>query len=278
MSQASQGFVVFRIKPFEDLEPWTQIHNTAQIYFDENPPIITNTYLHTIFECGNPAILPATDEQCEGLSYSIEPDMTYYENFNWYVDGEYYANTPYFVYESDNEENVQVTLEMSNPICTGTNEMDLIIHDAPEALLTINGNVITAAADANLWAWYVNGEYVEGPNSQTFTATVSGTYQVVAANEWFCNTTSNIINFTDINEENRARIVLFPNPITDESVLYLGQGNYDISVYDASGRLMSFQPLIQNQFVLQRSKFESGIYTIRVEGNGVVENVRMSVE
>jgi uncharacterized repeat protein (TIGR01451 family) len=274
----SQGYVVFRIKPYETLEPWTQITNTAQIYFDENPPIITNTYLHTIFECGNPAILPATDAQCEGLSYVIEPQMMYYENFNWYVDGEYYDNTPYFVYESENEDNLQVTLEMSNPICTGTNDMELIIHDAPDGVLTIDGNILTGDDDANIWAWYVNGEYVEVPNSQTFTATVSGTYQVVAANEWFCNTTSNIINFTGINEANNTRLFLYPNPITDESVLYLGQGNYNISIYDASGRLISTNASVQNQFVVHRSGFESGMYTIRVEGNGDVENLRMSVE
>jgi uncharacterized repeat protein (TIGR01451 family) len=269
----SQGYVVFRIKPYASLEAWTQIHNTAQIYFDENPPIITNTYLHTIFECGNPAILPATDDQCAGLSYVIEPDMTYYENFNWYVDGEYYDNTPYFVYESAQEENLQVTLEMSNPICTGTNEMDLTIHDSPNGILTIDGNILTADADASTWYWYVNDVYVENVNTQTFTATVSGTYQVVAANEWFCNTTSNVVNFTSLDEfEGIAPLILYPNPIEEGSILFPGPGIHELYVYDGVGRLLHQKQVTTGDFAMTNLSLESGMYTFVVKG---IEGTRM---
>lgn len=39
----SQGFVNFRIKPKANLPNGTEVHNKAAIYFDNNPPIITNT-------------------------------------------------------------------------------------------------------------------------------------------------------------------------------------------------------------------------------------------
>jgi hypothetical protein len=39
----SQGFVQYRIKPLANLPIGTQIENTAQIYFDYNAPITTNT-------------------------------------------------------------------------------------------------------------------------------------------------------------------------------------------------------------------------------------------
>lgn len=41
--QASQGYVQFRIAPRADLMVASNIDNTAAIYFDSNPPIITNT-------------------------------------------------------------------------------------------------------------------------------------------------------------------------------------------------------------------------------------------
>jgi uncharacterized repeat protein (TIGR01451 family) len=44
---ASQGFVQFRINPFDSLALGTQVHNEAAIYFDYNPPIITNQTLST---------------------------------------------------------------------------------------------------------------------------------------------------------------------------------------------------------------------------------------
>ena len=39
----SQGFVSFTVKPYSDTENFVKIHNTASIYFDFNPPIVTNT-------------------------------------------------------------------------------------------------------------------------------------------------------------------------------------------------------------------------------------------
>ena len=49
----SQGFAKFSISPKEGLDPFTEILNTAGIYFDFNPPIITNTVRSTI-ECYDP--------------------------------------------------------------------------------------------------------------------------------------------------------------------------------------------------------------------------------
>ncbi len=41
--EASQGYVAYRIKTYEDLPEGTIVQNTAGIYFDFNPPVITNT-------------------------------------------------------------------------------------------------------------------------------------------------------------------------------------------------------------------------------------------
>lgn len=46
--EESQGFVQFSIVPRQDAPLGTQIFNSAGIYFDFNPPIITNTVHHTL--------------------------------------------------------------------------------------------------------------------------------------------------------------------------------------------------------------------------------------
>ena len=46
----SQGFIDFRIKQQPNLPLMTRIENSAAIYFDNNPPVITNTTWHTINE------------------------------------------------------------------------------------------------------------------------------------------------------------------------------------------------------------------------------------
>ena len=43
----SHGFIKFRILPLPDLEERTVVENTAGIFFDFNPPIITNTTINT---------------------------------------------------------------------------------------------------------------------------------------------------------------------------------------------------------------------------------------
>jgi uncharacterized repeat protein (TIGR01451 family) len=44
----SHGFVKYRIQPLSGLPDFTAIHNTANIYFDFNPAIVTNTTLNTL--------------------------------------------------------------------------------------------------------------------------------------------------------------------------------------------------------------------------------------
>jgi hypothetical protein len=46
--EGSNGFVSFNILPKDDLPAGTQIQNTANIYFDYNPAVVTNTTINTI--------------------------------------------------------------------------------------------------------------------------------------------------------------------------------------------------------------------------------------
>ena len=46
--EESQGFVIYTIQAFDDIPEQTEISNTAGIYFDLNPPVITNTTVNTM--------------------------------------------------------------------------------------------------------------------------------------------------------------------------------------------------------------------------------------
>jgi uncharacterized repeat protein (TIGR01451 family) len=46
----SHGYVHFKIKPITGIKPKTKIENKADIYFDYNAPITTNTVFNTIFD------------------------------------------------------------------------------------------------------------------------------------------------------------------------------------------------------------------------------------
>jgi len=49
-SAGSNGFVTFHVEQVPDLVPGTEITNDADIYFDFNDPITTNTTMHRIYE------------------------------------------------------------------------------------------------------------------------------------------------------------------------------------------------------------------------------------
>lgn len=49
--EASQGYVTYTINPIQVLDENTVIENTASIFFDANPPIVTNTTQNTMVTC-----------------------------------------------------------------------------------------------------------------------------------------------------------------------------------------------------------------------------------
>lgn len=75
--EGSQGYVVYTIKAFDNLPEETVIENTAGIYFDFNPPVITNTtenMMVSTFDADNDGFL--LWEDCDDTAASINPDAT----------------------------------------------------------------------------------------------------------------------------------------------------------------------------------------------------------
>ena len=68
----SHGFFSYKIKLKPDLPIGTTIENTAEIYFDGNPAVITNTTLNTIYELDDSGI--NVDNSSTGLSFVVYPN------------------------------------------------------------------------------------------------------------------------------------------------------------------------------------------------------------
>jgi uncharacterized repeat protein (TIGR01451 family) len=74
-SDGSNGFVTFHVDQVPNLAPGTEITNDADIYFDFNDPITTNTTMHRIYE-GFVNVLNIEDLTQEGKSLLIYPNPT----------------------------------------------------------------------------------------------------------------------------------------------------------------------------------------------------------
>jgi len=73
---ASQGYVVYKINPIPGLIPGDVIENTADIFFDFNPEVVTNT-VHNSVECPTPSITMNNGVMDCGIASNIQ----------WYGDG-----------------------------------------------------------------------------------------------------------------------------------------------------------------------------------------------
>lgn len=90
-AEQSQGFVSFSIRPVDDLIVNDEISNTGAIYFDSNPPIITNTIITTITEplsSTNNQLLDAALFYPNPTNGVVNLDQLYDEVYLWNITGE----------------------------------------------------------------------------------------------------------------------------------------------------------------------------------------------
>jgi uncharacterized repeat protein (TIGR01451 family) len=74
-SDGSNGFVTFHVDQVPNLSPGTEITNDADIYFDFNDPITTNTTIHRIYE-GFVSVLNVEELTQKGKSLLVYPNPT----------------------------------------------------------------------------------------------------------------------------------------------------------------------------------------------------------
>lgn len=100
----SQGYVRFRIALQDELPHSTAVTNSASIYFDLNPPIITNTTITTLVDCD--LWEPVVENPLPDLLQATEGD-----DYQWYLGEEAIpgATEQWFNVEALGEYSVEVT-------------------------------------------------------------------------------------------------------------------------------------------------------------------------
>jgi uncharacterized repeat protein (TIGR01451 family) len=91
----SNGFVTFHVEQNPNLAPGTVINNDADIYFDYNDPITTNTTVHRIYE-GFPNVLSLQDLVNSKESIVLYPNPTSSEIT---ITSDKFTNEPYTLYD-----------------------------------------------------------------------------------------------------------------------------------------------------------------------------------
>jgi hypothetical protein len=244
----SHGYVQYKIRAKDSLTVGSTIENTANIFFDFNAPVITNTTSNTIINCNIPkTILNATI--CGGEAYIL--------------NGQEYYNTGVY------QQNILTAFG-----CDSVVELRLTVNTINNTITQSAGTLQTTATATNYqWINCTTGAAIVGANTQTFNPTQSGSYSVVV-DFGTCKDTSACYYFSPvgINEINANNISIQPNPFNTELKVTLDK-NYEgvVEVYNTIGALITSEKLQSRNVTLNTSNWNAGVYILKIATNdGVV--------
>jgi uncharacterized repeat protein (TIGR01451 family) len=259
---ASQGYVLFYVNTRSDLAHGTVLNNTAQIYFDANPPIITNTTTHTIFDCETIQGPTGDFSLCDGAMFTALAEQDYVDSYNWSLDGDVLASTPEVtamlpvgLYD--------MQLQIDNALCTVTFDTTLVIHPEPIVEITIDNGELTVNA-GNQWQWYLDNEPLPSTGT-TLEPRESGTYTVIMTDEFGCIASDEIAyNPLHTDALNGSGMTIYPNPAETSATLVLPEGDWEVTITDGSGRLVAQFATGKLLTQLDTASWAPGVYTISI--------------
>jgi len=266
----SHGWVVYRIRSFDSLLPLEVINNSAAIYFDDNEPVITNTYSHTIFLCDlipEPNGVNATC-QTQPVMLNIFPELDYTETYTWTIDGDVVGNEMLYNFPASEPGVYDIVLNRTNPFCSEYDTLNVEVWPMQSNNLTNSNGVLIAPAGGVSWEWYLNGVAL-GYNFPEMVPMISGVYTVITTNEFGCSSLSNEVSMIveNIEEVTASRVQVYPNPAEDIVRVILPQGVRGMRVLNATGQMVYSDVNASLAQQIDVSQWAAGVY--RVEATGL---------
>jgi uncharacterized repeat protein (TIGR01451 family) len=174
----SHGLLAYAVRLNSDLPHLTEVHNYADIYFDNNDPVITNTAQHTIYDCEELVleILLKDSGNCSHPEYRFEAGVEWADQYAWFLDNAGEGNSDLFLLSDSGHHTVKLVI--LNELCglrSDSMNVDLIDHE-PSYIYSSD-----TAICANQWAQLVSN-YSEG-NSWFFSGLPIGYSQEINVNE-----------------------------------------------------------------------------------------------
>lgn len=273
--EASQGYVLFYVNTRADLSHGTVLHNTAEIYFDLNPPIITNTTLHTIYDCSTIQGPVGEMVLCSGSSLALSASQPYIDSYTWSINGsELSVDDQLTSWLTDG--NHILVLQLTNALCNVNFEAEVVVHPATELEVISEDGLLIAGAGIQ-WQWYFEGEAIDATgiqlNPQEF-----GEYTVVATDANGCMASGTYLyEALGKDELQLAGVLIYPNPAETSATLVVPEGEWEATVTDCSGRLVARFASLNRMTQLDTAAWAPGVYTIRIGNTDSQQTSRLII-
>jgi len=265
----SHGFIHFRIKTVAGVQLDDVIENNASIYFDFKEAVVTDYAVTTFMDCteGSLEILGA-ESVCPGTEVVLSSNRTDFYTYTWsFGDQQQEGSSIDFMLN----ENTSVELFAEHPVCELSANIELEVFDVPEVEITNAGNLLTATEGA-IYQWFLNNQPIAGSNTQTIIAIENGVYSVVVTFENGCEGAGELEFLSvGINEVSSDQVLLMPNPAKDFVKLQLPDGNWEITLYDITGKVyQEFNVANTNSIDISLRELSTGIYLLKAHSDGNV--------
>ncbi|HOZ30559.1 MAG TPA: aryl-sulfate sulfotransferase [Bacteroidales bacterium] len=160
--------------------------------------------------------------------------------------------------------------------CTDEVSVFIAVNPAPEIpVISANDNTLTSSV-ADSYQWYLNGEAIEGANSQSITPEETGTYQVeVTTNSYECSSMSEeyYYDVLAIEDDLQSKISVYPNPNTGIFNIY-SESDFSFEVINTGGEVIYSG---NNSGNIDLSYLSNGVYFIVIHSDNISKTEKIII-
>lgn len=285
----SHGFVRYRILPKDELLENTIISNFANIYFDFNPPIITNT-VENIFVSDVPLFIATDDPDCfEGVDGSIFIlyDSPFYDSISWSTGNTGLIETGLsegiydltIFYLDGTQIDTSFILTQPDPI-------ELTISTSPDINASSNGEIMVEPSNGQSpynYSWSHDSDLFE----DTAMDLPAGDYTVTVTDVKGCSQIETIPVDQITNTKNLIssnHLIVRPNPNNGSfkvDLTFQNSANWEVKITNALGQLVEGKTAPENGSRTSKIDFEltRGVYWVSLFVDGkLIEKKTVVVE
>lgn len=278
---ASHGFIRYRIKIKENSVNGTQIHNSASIYFDHNPPIITNSTLNTLYNCSDIINYTIPNVACTGTEVIglVDANLTN-PTIEWSLDGANFQTGNEYSWYSQSAGIYTLSLSVSSDLCSFDTSVQISIIDFPiiQIDLGFQDTICQQNDPIELPIATPIGGIWSGTNviMNEFDPSLGGTGPIEV---FYTYTDSSVCSSMDsisivvencllINENDGPIFMIYPNPFTSTTTIkFNDEFNQEIyiNIYDLRGNVLYSQfQFIKKTHFLKLEDFKQGVYLVEI--------------
>jgi uncharacterized repeat protein (TIGR01451 family) len=256
--EGSNGFVFFTVNQNKNLADGTEINNTADIYFDFNDPIITNTTSHII------------DRGIKNKKWQIQKSIDvvaceYYEynNISYSQSGKYFQKI-----NGINEDSLVV--------------INLTLNSNPDTSIIKIGNVLSSVVSGASYQWIncINNTIIDGETNHSFKITETGAYALEISKNGCVDTSSCrvvIINAISPIQSNLIINSLYPNP-TNGLLYFEINESAEIKIFNSLGKLLLNDKGFVGLNSFDLNHLDVGVYYLEIFNNQNRNTIKFVIE